>query len=537
MALVKCYSPVPPYVNQHFYGVRLFRISALYVNISYQINLRETEMPTGMERIPEQRLQKLANIRALGIDPYPPRYLRTHSAQQAVELLAQAEQSGKIETEEITVAGRVMANRSMGKISFLDLQDGSGKIQLFLGKNQLDEQSNALLKEIDIGDIVGAKGIVFRTKSSEPTIRTKILTMLSKSLQPLPEKWHGLSDVEIRYRQRYLDLISNENVRKTFRQRSQIVSAIRRYMDGRGFLEVETPILHQEGDGAAAKPFKTHHNTLDRDLYLRIETELHLKRLIIGGFDKVYEIGRIFRNEGISFKHNPEFTSMESYEAYADYNSVMEMLEQMVSSVAMEIMGTIVVPHGETTIDLKAPWQRLSFRDAITQYSGIDFVQYPTADMLRAKMREKGINADQTSNWAHLVDDLLSTFVEPKLIQPTFLIDYPLSLSPLAKKKPGQERVVERFEAFAGGMEIANAFTELNDPLDQRERFIQQAKDKQAEGESSTVDEDFLLAMEHGMPPTGGLGVGIDRLIMILTNNLSIREVILFPTLKGKAEE
>jgi lysyl-tRNA synthetase class 2 len=479
-------------------------------------------------------LQKLANIREMGIDPYPHRYKRTHTAQQAVELLAQAEQSGKTESEEVIVAGRMMANRTMGKISFLDIQDGSGKIQLFISKNELDEQSHALLKELDIGDIVGARGVVFRTRSKEPTIRTKQLTMLSKSLQPLPEKWHGLSDVELRYRQRYLDLISNEEVRKTFRLRSQIVSAIRRYMDGHGFLEVETPILHQEGGGAAAKPFKTHHNTLDRDLFLRIETELHLKRLIIGGFDKVYEIGRIFRNEGISFKHNPEFTSMETYEAYADYNSVMEMLEQMVSSVAMEILGTTVIPHGDTTIDVKAPWQRLSFRDAITQYSGIDFVQYPNADMLRARMREKGINVDPQSNWAHLVDDLLSTFVEPKLIQPTFLIDYPISLSPLAKKKPGQERVVERFEAFAGGIEIANAFTELNDPLDQRERFQQQAKDKLADGEEGTIDEDFLLAMEHGMPPTGGLGIGIDRLIMILTNNQSIREVILFPTLKNK---
>jgi lysyl-tRNA synthetase class 2 len=495
------------------------------------------KMPSGMERIPEQRLQKLANIRAMGIDPYPHRYKRTHTAQQAVELLAQAEQSGKTESEEVVVAGRMVANRTMGKISFLDIQDGSGKIQLFISKNELDEQSHALLKELDIGDIVGARGVVFRTRSKEPTIRAKQLTMLSKSLQPLPEKWHGLSDVELRYRQRYLDLISNEEVRKTFRLRSQIVSAIRRYMDGHGFLEVETPILHQEGGGAAAKPFKTHHNTLDRDLFLRIETELHLKRLIIGGFDKVYEIGRIFRNEGISFKHNPEFTSMETYEAYADYNSVMEMLEQMVSSVAMEILGTTVIPHGDTTIDVKAPWQRLSFRDAITQYSGIDFVQYPNADMLRARMREKGINVDPQSNWAHLVDDLLSTFVEPKLIQPTFLIDYPISLSPLAKKKPGQERVVERFEAFAGGIEIANAFTELNDPLDQRERFQQQAKDKLADGEEGTIDEDFLLAMEHGMPPTGGLGIGIDRLIMILTNNQSIREVILFPTLKGKAEE
>ena len=493
-------------------------------------------MASGMERIPAQRLQKLANIRAMGIDPYPHRYKRTHAAQQSVELLAQAEQSGKTETEEVNVAGRVMANRIMGKISFMDIHDGSGKIQLFLSKNELDEQSNALLKEIDIGDIIGARGIVFRTRSKEPTIRAKTLTMLAKSLQPLPEKWHGLSDVEIRYRQRYLDLISNEAVRNTFRTRSLIISAIRKYMDGHGFLEVETPVLQPEADNATAKPFITHHNELDRDLYMRIEMELHLKRLIIGGFEKVYEIGRIFRNEGLSFKHNPEFTMMESYEAYADYNDVMNRVEEMVSTVAQEVLGTTNVKFGDTEIEFKPPWPRLSFRDAITQYSGIDFVQYPSADMLRAKMREKGIEVDPKANWAHLVDDLLSKFVEPKLIQPTFLLDYPLSLSPLAKKKPGQERVVERFEVFAGGMEFANAFTELNDPLDQRERFEQQVRERQP-GEKETVDEDFLLAMEHGMPPTGGLGMGIDRLVMFFTNNQSIREVILFPQLKEKPED
>ena len=490
-----------------------------------------------MERIPEQRLLKLANIRAMGIDPYPPRYKRTHTAQQAVELLTQAEQSGKTDTEEVNVAGRVMANRTMGKISFLDIQDGSGKIQLFLSKSVLDEQSNTLLKEIDIGDILGATGVVFRTRSQEPTVRTKTLTMLSKSLQPLPEKWHGLSDVELRYRQRYLDLISNENVRKTFRTRSRIISAIRRYMDTNGFMEVETPILQSEAAGAAAEPFVTHYNALNRDLYLRIETELRLKRLIIGGIDKVYEIGRIFRNEGISFKHSPEFTSMEVYEAYADYNDVMNRVEEMVSSIAQEVLGTTSVKFGDNTIEFKPPWPRLSFRDAITQYSGIDFVQYPNVDLLRAKMKEKGMAVDPKSNWAHLVDELLSTFVEPKLIQPTFLIDYPLSLSPLAKKKPGQERVVERFEVFAGGMEFGNAFTELNDPLDQRERFTQQTKEKLEDGKEAALDEDFLLAMEHGMPPTGGLGMGIDRLVMYFTDNQSIREVILFPQLKEKQED
>jgi lysyl-tRNA synthetase class 2 len=492
-------------------------------------------MPSRIERISEQRMQKLTNIHALSIDPYPPRYKRTHTSQQAVELLAQEEQSGKTETSEVNIAGRIMANRTMGKISFMDIHDSSGKIQLFLSKNELDEQSTALLKELDIGDIIGAKGPVFRTRSKEPTIRVKTLTILSKSLQPLPEKWHGLSDVEIRYRQRYLDLISNEEVRKTFRLRSQIISAIRRFMDAYGFMEVETPILQPEAGGATAEPFVTHYNAIDRDLYLRIETELRLKRLIIGGFEKVYELGRIFRNEGVSFKHNPEFTSLESYEAYADYNDVMNRVEEMVSSIAQEVLGTTSVKYGDAMIELKPPWQRMTLRDAINQYSGIDFVQSPNVDLLRAKMKEKGIEIDTKKNWAHLVDDLLSTFVEPKLIQPTFLLDYPISLSPLAKRKPGQERVVERFEAFAGGMEIANAFTELNDPLDQRERFEQQAKER-PQGDKETIDEDFLLALEHGMPPTGGLGVGIDRLVMLLTNNQSIREVILFPQLKEKAE-
>ncbi len=495
-------------------------------------------MPAKNERIPEQRLQKLHNIRALGVDPYPPRYVRTHATQQAVDLLVQAEKEGRTESGEVSVAGRLMARRTMGKISFFDVRDATGKIQLFLSQNELEASSLTLMAEMDIGDIIGAKGVVFRTRSNEPTIRTRSLTLLTKSLQPLPEKWHGLTDVETRYRQRYLDLITNEDVRRTFQTRSRMISAIRRFMDGRGFMEVETPILHPEAGGATAKPFLTHHNVLDRDLYLRIETELHLKRLIVGGFEKVYEIGRIFRNEGISFKHNPEFTSMESYEAYADYHNVMEHLEEMVSSVAEEINGSTQVPYGNDIIDFKTPWQRLSFRDAIAEYSGIDFVQCPTADLLRVKMKEKGIESDPHNvTWAQLVDELLSKFVEPKLIQPTFLIDYPLSLSPLAKKKPGQDRVVERFEAFCGGMEIANAFTELNDPLDQRERFMQQAKEKQSQGETAAVDEDFLLAMEHGMPPTGGLGVGIDRLAMILTDKQSIREVILFPTMKDKPVE
>jgi lysyl-tRNA synthetase class 2 len=493
-------------------------------------------MSTRGERISEQRLQKLNNIRAMGIDPYPPRFKRTHSAQQAIELLSQQEQAGKAEQATVTVAGRIMAKRSMGKVSFLDLRDESGKIQLMIGKDRIKEADYNLFNELDIGDIIGAGGKVFRTRSKEPTIEVNSLTLLTKSLQPLPEKWHGLSDVEIRYRQRYLDLISNEEVRKTFRLRSQVISAMRRFLDSRGFIEVETPILWPDAGGATAKPFITHHNALDRDLYLRIATELHLKRLLIGGFEKVYELGRIFRNEGISFKHNPEFTTLESYEAYADYNDVMKMVEEIVSTLAQQVLGTTVVEYEGTKIELKPPWQRVSLRDAITKESGIDFVQYPNADLLRAKMKEKGIEVDPQKNWAHLVDDLLSTFVEPKLLQPVFLVDYPASLSPLAKRKPGEARVVERFEAFAGGMEIANAFTELNDPLEQRERFVQQARERQQHDVEETVDEDFLLALEHGMPPAGGLGVGIDRLVMLFTNNQSIREVILFPQLKEKGE-
>ena len=493
-------------------------------------------MSSRTDRISQQRLQKLNNIRAMGIDPYPPRFKRTHTAQQAIDLLAAQEESGKAETITATVAGRVMAHRSMGKVSFVDLRDESGKIQAMVGKDRVKEADYSLFKEIDIGDIIGVTGRVFRTRTKEPTIEVNTLTLLTKALQPLPEKWHGLSDVDIRFRQRYLDLIANEEVRRTFRTRSRILTAIRAFMDKRGFIEVETPILLPEAGGATAKPFMTHYNALDADFYLRIETELRLKRLIIGGFEKVYEMGRIFRNEGVSFKHNPEFTTMESYEAYADYNDVMKMVEDMVSTVAQEVLGTTAIEFEGKKIELKPPWQRMTLRDAITKESGIDFVQYPNADLLRAKMREKGIEVDPQKNWAHLVDELLSTFVEPKLIQPTFLVDYPVSLSPLAKRKPGEARVVERFEAFAGGFEIANAFTELNDPLEQRERFVQQARERQPDDPESAIDEDFLLALEYGMPPTGGLGVGIDRLVMLITNNQSIREVILFPQLKEKSE-
>ncbi len=492
-------------------------------------------MTPRLDSVVQQRLEKLDRIRARGINPYSYGYHRSHTAQQAIALLEQQEDSDKVEASVVSVAGRIMANRPMGKISFLDIRDSSGKIQACFRKDHLTEENIELLKDIDIGDIIGVSGKPFRTKTGEPTIEVEDFTLLAKSLQPLPEKWHGLSDVDKRYRQRYLDLISNPETKETFRVRSQVITAIRQFLNQREFLEVETPVLQPAAGGALARPFTTHHHTLDQDFYLRIAHELHLKRLIIGGFDKVYELGRIFRNEGISIKHNPEFTMLESYEAYTDYNDVMDMVEEMVSEISQQVLGTDKVEFGDHTLSLKPPWQRLELRQAIIKYSGIDFDQYPDADSLRSKMLQLKIEVDPQKNRGRLIDELISTFVEPNMIQPTFLLDYPIEMSPLAKAKPDDNHLVERFEAFAGGMEIANAFTELNDPVEQRQRFLRQQKERQPEGEEvETTDEDFLLALEYGMPPAGGLGVGIDRLVMLLTNQQSIREVILFPQLREK---
>ncbi|MFQ6122779.1 MAG: lysine--tRNA ligase, partial [Dehalococcoidales bacterium] len=434
----------------------------------------------------------------------------------------------------VSVAGRIMANRPMGKINFLDLRDSSGKIQLYFHSDLLDEANLKLLNDIDIGDIVGATGKLFRTKTGEPTIEVKDFTLLAKSLQPLPEKWHGLSDVDKRYRQRYLDLISNPEAKETFRVRSQVITAIRHFLNERGFIEVETPVLQPSAGGALARPFTTHHHALDQDFYLRIAPELHLKRLIVGGLDKVYELGRIFRNEGISTKHNPEFTMLESYEAYADYNDVMNMLEEMVAEVSRRVLGTTKVEFGGHRLDLKPPWLRFSLRQAIMDFSGIDFTRYPDTDSLKAEMLRLKMEVDPQKDRGRLIDELISTFVEPNIIQPTFVLDYPVEMSPLAKTKPDDDHLVERFEAFAGGMEIANAFTELNDPEEQRRRFRQQRRRRPKGEVTETIDEDFLLALEYGMPPSGGLGVGIDRLVMLLTNQQSIREVILFPQLRER---
>jgi len=492
-------------------------------------------MTSRLDRIARKRREKLDKIRARGINPYPYRYHRSHTTEQAIALLKQQEASGAAEAPVVNLAGRVMASRLMGKVSFLDIRDSSGKIQLYFRSDLLGQDDLKLLKDIDIGDIIGASGKLFRTKSGEPTLEVENLTLLAKSLQPLPEKWHGLSDIDKRYRQRYLDLIANTEAKEIFHMRSQVITAIRQFLNRRGFIEVETPVLQPSAGGALARPFITHHHALDQDFYLRIAPELHLKRLIIGGFDKVYELGRIFRNEGISTKHNPEFTMLESYETYADYNDVMAMVEEMVAEVSQQVLKTDNVEFGGNTINFKPPWPRLELRQAIIKYSGIDFDKYPDADSLRAEMEKKKMEVDPQKDRGRLIDELISTFVEPNIIQPTFLLDYPVEMSPLAKAKPDNERLVERFEAFAGGMEIANAFTELNDPIEQRQRFLRQQKERQTEGETvETVDEDFLLALEYGMPPTGGLGVGIDRLVMLLTGQPSIREVILFPQLKEK---
>jgi lysyl-tRNA synthetase class 2 len=485
--------------------------------------------------ITEQRLNKLERLRARGIDPYPNCYHRTHTTQEAKALFEQ----GRVATDSVLkLAGRIVAHRSMGKATFIDLQDGSGKIQTYFRSNELGKEKYDLIQDFDIGDFIGVSGGLFKTQSGEITLKVSDFTMLAKSIQPLPEKWHGLVDVEKRYRQRYLDLISNQTAKDIFLTRSRVIAAMRRFLDSRGFVEVETPVLHPIAGGARACPFITHHQALDQDLYLRIATELYLKRLIVGGFDKVYEIGRIFRNEGISTKHNPEFTMLESYEAYADYNDVMKMAEEMISGIALEVLGTHQVSFGENTIDFTPPWQRITLREAILQGCGIDFEKCLEggSQNLRQAMQAIGMELEETLSPAYLIDKLASTFVEPNLVQPTFVLDYPVDTTPLAKRKPSNEQLVERFEVFAGGMEIANAFTELNDPQEQANRFVGQEewRTKFGDEEAERYQADFVLALEYGMPPTGGLGVGIDRLVMLLTNQQSIREVILFPQLKTK---
>jgi lysyl-tRNA synthetase, class II len=482
----------------------------------------------------EQRKEKLARLRAKGIDPYPITFHPSHTCAEAVAAFEAAEQAGQEQGPVVTVAGRIMLLRPQGKLTFLHVRDGSGRIQAMLRQNELGEEQYGILKDLDLGDFLGVTGPLIRTRTGEITVQAQELTVLTKALQPPPEKWHGLTDVEVRYRRRYLDLIANDEVRRLFRIRSNAVSCIRRFMDGRGFIEVETPVLLGQAGGAAARPFVTHYNALDEERYMRIATELHLKRLIVGGLDKVYEVGRIFRNEGISTKHNPEFTMMESYEAYADYRDVADMVEQLVSTICTEVLGGHRIPHKGGEIDFTPPWPRRTMRDLLIEHAGLDFEEFRTPDMLREELRRRKIDAPANASWGKLLDEAWSELVEPKLIQPVFVLDYPIEISPLAKGKPDNPRLVERFEAFAGGFEIANAYSELNDPIEQRRRFEAQLKSRATHNDDETelMDEDFLLAIEHGMPPTGGLGIGIDRLLMVLTDQASIREVILFPQLR-----
>ena len=492
-----------------------------------------SEAPGELFRV---RLEKLERLRRRGVEPYPHKYDRTHTSAEAASYLETHEAGGgeDVRTGPVSIAGRVVGIRRMGRAAFLDLLDAGGRIQALLRKNVAPE-AYELLDDLDIGDWLGVRGPMMRTRTGEPTVEAHDCALLSKSLRSLPEKWHGLADVETRYRQRYLDLISNEESRRIAVLRSKTVSALRRFMDARGYIEVETPVLVPVAAGGTATPFATHYRSLGRDLFLRVATELYLKRLIVGGLERVYEVGRIFRNEGVDLTHNPEFTMMESYEALADYNDVMSMVEELVYSLANEVLGASTVQFEGAEIDLSPPWPRLDLREEIKRRSGIDFLEAADIESLSAEMKAIGLDVGRQMSWGGLLDKLLSDTVEPALTQPCFLVDYPIAMSPLAKRKRGDPRVVERFEGYVAGMEICNSFTELNDPVDQRRRFEEQEalRVQFQDEDTDRLDEDFLVAVEHGMPPTGGLGLGVDRLAMLFSGHRSIREVVLFPQLRS----
>jgi lysyl-tRNA synthetase class 2 len=477
----------------------------------------------------QDRLAKLQRWRKQGIDPFAvTRFDRTH---QVAEIQAQFE---ALQGQTVRIAGRLLALRAHGKLTFADLLDGSGKIQLMARINTLGQEAYERFGDLDVGDLLGVEGTVLKTRTGETTVEVRQFWLLAKALRPIPEKWHGLKDVEVRYRQRYLDLIANPSVREIFVKRALLLRAIRQFLDERGFLEVETPILQPVYGGALARPFITHHNALDMDLYLRIAPELYLKRLLVGGFERVYEIGRNFRNEGIDARHNPEFTMLEAYQAYADYHDIMRLVEELIAFVAQSVLGTTTITYQGHTIDLTPPWRRLSLMDALKEVTGVDFLAFRDDDeRARAIGRQLGLSIEPTDHWGRVLDEALKKKVVPTLIQPTFLLDYPVEISPLAKRKPDDPTMTERFQGFIGGLEVANAFSELNDPLDQRERFeMQQRLRERGDVEAHPLDWDFVTALEYGMPPTGGLGIGIDRLMMLFTNSSSIREVILFPLLR-----
>ncbi|MGG2094220.1 lysine--tRNA ligase [Bacillus sp. S13(2024)] len=484
------------------------------------------------------RREKLHNLREQGMDPFGKRFERTHSTKELLSLYGEISKE-ELEEKEISVsiAGRIMTKRGKGKAGFAHIQDLHGQIQIYVRKDAVGDEQYELFNTADLGDLVGIEGKVFKTKVGELSVKVTGFTLLTKSLRPLPDKYHGLKDVEQRYRQRYLDLITSMESRETFVTRSKIIREMRRYLDNNGYLEVETPMLHAIAGGASARPFITHHNALDMEFYMRIAIELHLKRLIVGGLEKVYEIGRVFRNEGVSTRHNPEFTMIELYEAYADYKDIMKLTENMVAYIAKEVLGTTTVQYGEYEINLEPEWTRLHMVDAIKQYSGADFWSPMSVEEARALAKEHGVEIKDTMEVGHIINEFFEQKVEEHLIQPTFIYGHPVEISPLAKKNEEDPRFTDRFELFIVAREHANAFTELNDPIDQKERFEAQLKEReQGNDEAHMMDDDYIEALEYGMPPTGGLGIGIDRLVMLLTNAPSIRDVLLFPAMRHKQD-
>lgn len=497
-----------------------------------ETNQNEETKEVTQEELDEQhrvRLEKLAVLKEAGKDPYKITQFPVDIYNKEIR-----ERFDELENQEVVVAGRMMTRRIMGKASFLDIRDASDRMQVYVRKDDVGEEDYADFKKWDIGDIIGVKGKVFRTKMGEISVHATEIKLLSKSLLPLPEKWHGLKDKEERYRKRYLDLIANPEVKDVFVKRSRIISEIRKFLDGHGYVEVDTPVLLPLEIGAAARPFKTHHNALDIDMYLRIETELYLKRLIVGGFDKVYEVGRIFRNEGMDSSHNPEFTTIEMYQAYINYFQMMDLIEDLYRTVTLNVCGTDTVPYQGKEIAVGKPWERLTMIEAVKKYAGVDYNDWADDAAARACAKEKGVEeiTDKSTKGDVLIA-FFEEFVEDKLIQPTIIYDYPVENSPLAKRKPEFPAFTERFEYFINGMEFGNAFSELNDPIDQKERFVKQVEAKRAQGgNDAQVDEDFVTALEYGLPPTAGLGFGLDRLVMLLTDSASIRDVLLFPTMR-----
>ncbi len=496
-------------------------------------------MAEPLDKIRQDLLRKLETFREMGINPYPNRFKISHTIGEVVEAYGEEQEEGKLESAgEFVLAGRMMSLRLHGRISFAHIRDYTGKIQILVERDVVGREFyNKVFKKLDVGDFLGVRGTLFRTRTGELTLRAREVTLLSKVLRPLPEKWHGLKDVELRYRQRYLDLIANEESRRVFVVRSQVIRKIREFLVERGFMEVETPMMQPIPGGAAARPFVTHHNALDIDLYLRIAPELYLKRLVVGGFDRVFELGKCFRNEGISTEHNPEFTMVEFYMAYADYMDLMDLTQELISSLAREILGTTRVEYGDYTLDLAPPYRRIAFHQALLEIGQVPPEVLQDEARARKYARELEIEEDNLATFGKVLGEIFERRVEPMLVQPTFVYDYPRDISPLAKSKEGDPSLVERFEFFMACKEVANAYTELNDPLDQKERFLEQLRERaRGDDEAHRMDEDYIRALEYGLPPTAGEGIGIDRLVMILTNSPSIRDVILFPTLRPEKD-